>query len=207
MSAILNKLASILLLVFVLAGPLAVPLRAQDSAQTIRALLEQRDDQIKRLLGDKETFTDEQRAQLKTVINDVIDFEAMGREALGPHWDDLTPEQSQAFTDVFSEIVRSQSLSNLDIYRSQVTYEDVSVEDGKARVTTSTVYKDVPTKVVYLLDKNDQQWRAYDIILDDVSTAEGYARSFQSVIRKKGFDALMASLNKKLDKINAASSE
>jgi len=32
-----------------------------------------------------------------------------------------------------------------------------------------------------------------------VSTVEGYSRSFQSYIRKRGFDALMDNLNKRLE--------
>jgi phospholipid transport system substrate-binding protein len=53
------------------------------------------------------------------------------------------------------------------------------------------------------LNRKDGEWRVVDIVLDDVSTAEGYARSFQTVIRKRGFDALMTSLNKKLDSMTS----
>ena len=65
------------------------------------------------------------------------------------------------------------------------------------------VYKNVPTEVVYLLGLKDDQWRVRDIVLDDVSTADGYARSFQTVVRKRGFDALMESLTRKLDSMSS----
>ena len=48
---------------------------------------------------------------------------------------------------------------------------------------------------------------ATDIILDEVSTVKGYARSFQSVIRKKGFDDLMERLENRLEKEKAAQSD
>lgn len=198
-------LATLLLFLFVGGTVSAANAKAQDpdKAQEIRKLLEQRDREIKSLLGDKKTFTDAQRAKLKDVVNKGIDFEAMGRQALGDYWKETTSKQRKDFVEVFSEIVRAQSLSNLDVYRSKVTYKDVKVEGTLARVLTTTVYKDVPTEVSYVMGLNDGEWMVQDIILDDVSTADGYARSFQTVIRKKSFDALMTSLNKKLEKMKS----
>ena len=200
----LNRILSLVLAGFVLAGAFALPTRAQDGPAQIRTMLEQRDQQIKALLGTRKTFTDDQRAQLKRVINDVIDFEAMGRAALGPHWGKLTEAQRTNFVNVFSEIVRAQSLSDLDIYRTNVTYGKITVDGDSAHVLTTVTYKDTPTKVEYALGYRDGTWRVDDIILDDVSTTAGYARSFQSVVRKKGFDALMTSLQKKLDQVTAS---
>lgn len=174
-----------------------------DKAREVRKLLEERDREIKNVIGDKKTFTDAQRAKLKDVVNQGIDFEAMARRALGDFWNETTPAQRKEFVNVFSEIVRAQSLSNLDVYRSKVTYKDVTVKGETANVLTTTVYKDVPTEVSYVMGLKDGEWMVRDIILDDVSTADGYARSFQTVIRKKGFDALMTSLKKKLEKMNS----
>ncbi len=200
-----NRTLSLLFAVLVFAGVYAAPTQAQDRAAEIRALLEQRDRQVKSVLGGKETVTAQQREQLKKVINDNIDFQAMGKAALGPHWDGLTAEQRTEFVNTFSEIVRHQSLSNLDIYRAKVTYGDVKVNGNTARALTTVAYKEVPAKVEYALNYHDGAWHVEDIILDNVSTVQGYARSFQTVIRKRGFDALMASLNKKLDQVKAES--
>ena len=202
----LNRILAIFLLVGVFAG-IASTAHAQSSAdqraEEVRALLQERDREIKRVLGSGDAYTAEQREQLKDVVNSGIDYEAMGRTALGPFWTDITPAKRARFVDVFGSIVRNQSLSNLDVYRSSVTYEEVDVEGDSARVVTATVYKDVPTEVVYVMGFEDDQWRVQDIILDDVSTAEGYARSFQTVVRKRGFDALMESLTRKLDSMSS----
>lgn len=205
MSAMLNRILSHLSLVVFLLCVFTGSAQAQNKEQEIRTMLEQRDQEIKRVLGNNDTFTQQQRDQLKNLINGVIDFEAMGKTALGPHWNDLSAEQRKEFIDVFSEIVRSQSLADLDIYRTNVEYKNITVNGNSARVETSVTYKDVPTRVDYVLGYRNNEWRVDDIILDDVSTAEGYARSFQSVVRKKGFDSLMASLRKKLDRVSSSS--
>ncbi len=200
-----NRILATLLLLFVGVTFSAANASAQETvkAKEVRKLLEERDRQIKKVLGDKKTFTEAQRQELKEVVNQGIDFEGMGRRALGDFWDDATPAQKDEFVHVFSEIVRAQSLSNREVYRSRVTYNDVTVEGTSATVLTTTVYKDVPTNVSYILALKDGEWMVQDIILDDVSTADGYARSFQTVIRKKGFDALMTSLNKKLQTMDS----
>jgi len=199
---------SLLVVGLLVAGLFALPAQAQTSnsaQEEIRQLLQQRDQQIKRVLGDRDTFTEAQREQLKALINDDIDFRTMGRTALGPFWDDLTPAQREEFVTVFSDIVRAQSLSDLGVYRSKVTYDAITVEGDSARVVTTTVYKDTPTEVEYVMSRDAEgSWDVDDIILDDVSTAEGYARSFQTVMRKKGFDALMNSLRKKRDTMQAS---
>jgi len=197
----LNRTSSFLFVFLFGAGLFIASAGAQDRSAEVRAMLEQRDREIKQVLGKKDIFTEPQLEKLKTLINGNIDFAVMGAEALGPFWKDLTAEQRAEFVDVFSEIVRAQSLSDLDIYRTNVTYEKVTAAGDTARVLTSTVYKEVPAKVEYALGFHDNQWWLHDIILDDVSTTEGYARSFQSVVRKRGFEALMNNLRKKRDKV------
>ena len=198
-----NRALTLLFAALVFAGVYAVPAQGQDRAAEVRTLLEQRDRQVKSVLDGKQTITNQQREQLKEVINDNIDFQAMSKAALGPHWDGLTAQQQTEFVNTFSEIVRHQSLSNLDIYRAKVTYGDVEVNGNTARAVTTVAYKEVPAKVEYALTYHNGTWHVQDIILDDVSTVAGYARSFQTVVRKRGFDALMASLQKKLDQVKA----
>mgnify|MGYP006423552085 CR=1 FL=1 len=198
LSALTCGLALLLALV-----PSLRPAQAQDAAeQEIRTMLESRDQQIKSILGgDTSSFTDRQRDELKTLINGVIDFRSMGQVALGPFWDDLNDSQQAEFVNVFQDIVRAQSLADLEVYNSRVTYDKITVSGDSAYVETQTEYKDTQTPVIYDLQKQDSTWVAEDIVVDGVSTAESYARSFQTVVRKRGFDALMTSLKKKRDQV------
>lgn len=178
---------------------------AQKSDEAILSMLQERDKEIKDKIAGKKELSEPERAELKDLVNGVIDFEQMAEDAMGKEWENLTSEQHAEFVKVFSEIVRGRSLNDLEIYQLDVKYEDVKLEGDSAHVFTSTVYKDQPMKVEYALGYRDMQWRVDDIILDGVSTTEGYARSFQTYMRKRGFDALMANLNKRLDKMNASS--
>jgi len=204
-SVMLNKGYIHLLLIVLFGVVIPHSATAQRSPADVRTLLEKRDGEIKALLGDKETFTDAQREALKKVINDGIDFAAMGRHALGKYWNDLTDSQRSDFVSVFSDIVRAQSLSNLAAYRAKVAYKKIDVDGDTAHVLTTTLYKKVEMKVAYVLGFHGAQWWVDDIVLDEVSTADGYARSFQALIRKKGFDTLMDRLHKRRDRIKKSS--
>lgn len=189
-----------LLGLLLMAAP-AQPVQAQSPDQEIQQMLEQRDREIKSILQGDTSFTAQQREELKTLINGVIDFRAMGQHALGPFWSDLSDAQRTEFVDVFQTIVRAQSLADLEVYNSKVTYDQIDVEGDSAFVQTTTDYKGTSANVEYVLQRENGEWLAQDIIVDDVSTAQSYARSFQTVVRKKGFDALMNSLRKKRDQI------
>ncbi len=192
------------LAVLLLAVCMAAPVHAQSAAQQdIRQMLEQRDRQIKSILQGDTTFTSQQREELKTLINGLIDFRAMSQQALGPFWSDLSGEQRDEFVSVFQDIVRAQSLADLEVYNSKVMYNTIEVEGDSAFVRTATNYRGTSANVDYVLKRQDGTWLAEDIIVDDVSTAGSYARSFQTVVRKRGFEALMTSLRKKRDQVAA----
>lgn len=175
---------------------------AQKEVSDIKQLFEERDREIKALLGPKGTeYTDEQREKLKNIINGNIDYGEMAQFALGDTYDELSVEKQNEFIDLFSTIIRDQSLNKLDIYRAKVTYEDITVEGDSAFVSTIAEMDKVRTPVGYELKFKEKdgtrQWVVTDMIIDDVSTAGSYHQQFQRIIRKKGFDSLMETLRKR----------
>jgi len=183
--------------------------QGQQSTQSeIRQMLEERDQEIKSILSGDKDYTKEQRARLKELINGVLDFRAMAETALGPHWDTLSTDRREAFVDVFRDVVRAQSMSDLDVYNSKVTFDQISVQGDSAYVRTTTKYEGTTTPVEYVLQRTDDgEWLAEEIKVDNVGTAESYARSFQNVVKQRGFAALMTSLKKKRAEIASSGNQ
>lgn len=177
---------------------LATGFIVQNGEQEIRQMLDDRDEEIKELLGpDGTTYTQEQRDELKEIINGVIHFRSMAAYALGDTYDEISAERRDEFVELFSTIVRDQSLNRLEIYRAEVTYEDISVDGGQARVQTIAQLENVRTPVNYDMERIDGEWMITDMEIDDVSTAGSYHRQFQNIIRQRGFDALFESLERR----------
>jgi phospholipid transport system substrate-binding protein len=171
---------------------------AKNGQNEIKNLLVQRDNEIKDLLGPEGTkYTDQQKNKLKKIINDIVDYNAMAKVALQKTYDTLSVSQRKEFVNVFSQIIRDQSLNKLDIYRANVDYKNIAVNNDTAYVKTIATLKDVRTPVAYRMKKEDGKWFITDMIIDNVSTAESYKRSFQSYLRKKSYNSLLATLKKR----------
>jgi phospholipid transport system substrate-binding protein len=184
---------------------LALFIAAPASAQSgeIEQMLRERDAEIKAILGDGAP-SGAQRDRLRAVVNDVIDFEAMAKGALGPYWDDLTAAQRAEFVEAFGGVVRAQSLADLDLYRARVTYGDVDIDGTTAVAHTMARSGDVDAAVIYDLAKKNGEWFVTDIRIDGTSTVGGYANSFQRVMKRQGVEAgyerLMTSLQRRLER-------
>lgn len=177
---------------------LSVSVFAQGGSEEIKQMLESRDNEIKELLGPSgNDFSQDQRDQLKDIINGVIYYPAMAEVALGDTYTELDEETREEFVDLFATMIRDNSLNRLDIYRADVVYNDISVDGDSAAVNTTAQLDDVRTSVDYKMEIINDEWRITDMSIDDVSTAESYNRQFESIIRKRGFDALLESLRRR----------
>jgi phospholipid transport system substrate-binding protein len=173
--------------------------QSKDSAEVL-ALLKERENEIKELMGPKGTeYTQKQRDQLKDIINGIIDYRSMAQYALQNTYDTLSSNQQEEFVDLFSTIIRDQSLKKLDIYRADVSYKQIKVNGDSATVQTVAQLEKVRTPVTYHMfyEDNNKQWVVTDMIIDDVSTADSYRRQFQNIMRKKGYDGLLEILRKR----------
>lgn len=188
---------TILLITLILTVPSWTGAMNPDEA-AIKQLLERRDRQIKTLLGPSGSqYTDAQREQLKNIINGIMDYEAMAKIALQDAYNTATPAQRTEFVTLFSQVIRDQSLAKLDIYRAQVIYDRITTDGKTAKVETTAILNNIRTPVWYAMEKRGANWVITDMAVDNVSTAESYRRSFQSVIRRRGFDGLLDNLRRR----------
>jgi len=172
----------------------------QETKAEVIAFIISRDQEIKDAVQEMDSdSTLQDKAQ--SLINDQIDFEKMGQRSLGHYYEDLSTEEKMEYIDVFGQIVRSQSMSDLSVYKAPITIESVTVNEDLASVKTFVEIDGTTLDVVYRLHQKLDSWWVYDIIIDDVGTVDGYSASFQTYVRKRGFDAFMKSLHKRLDAI------
>jgi phospholipid transport system substrate-binding protein len=171
---------------------------AQDGEQQIRQMLNERDAEIKKLIGTEgSSYTQEQRNQLKEIINGVIDFRSMAEFALEDTYTEISEERRERFVELFATIVRDQSLNRLEIYRAEVEYEEIIVDGNQATVSTVAQLENVRTPVGYEMENRAGEWVVTDFLIDGVSTAGSYNTQFQNIIRQRGFDALFDSLERR----------
>ena len=166
-----------------------------DAAADVRELMESRDQKIKQLLDNEGTNNStNQRDELKDIVNGIIDFNEMAKTALEATYDTISVEERTEFVQLFSSIIRDQSLANLEIYRATVSYERIEGTKDSVYVETLAEWDNIRTPVHYILSRSSGEWRIEDMSIDDIFTAESYNRQFQRIIRSRGFDYLMSTL-------------
>ena len=190
-----------ILFLLVFLSPNFVIAQPSQAAEDVRELMESRDLQIKQLLGaEGSEYSSKQRDELKDIINGIIDFTEMAKTALEVTYDTISVEDRTEFVQLFSSIIRDQSLANLDIYRASVSYERIDGTTDSTYIETLAEWNNIRTPVHYIMSKNSGEWRIEDMSIDDVFTAESYNRQFQRIIRSRGFDYLMTTLRKRAER-------
>ena len=165
------------------------------SDQSPKALIEHRHGEFHRLLTDGKNKPVEQvHDGIRGVLKTFVDFEAVSRRALKRYFDDLKPAQKKRFTEAFKGLVEATYLKRL---KPGSDYEmlfqgEPELREGKARVRTLIKRGDSEVEVAYLLGKRDDGvWKAYDIVIDEVSMARNYRKEFYRLFKDKGFTGLV----------------
>ena len=87
-------------------------------------------------------------------------------------------------------------------YRDQtIEYRPLKMAAADTEVTVQSRIKQSgggdPIEVNYSMEKSDQGWKVYDVVIAGVSLVQNYRSTFTNEIQKNGIDGLIASLTTK----------
>jgi phospholipid transport system substrate-binding protein len=141
-------------------------------------------------------------AALAPVVSGVFDVPFMVRLAVGPSWATLTSTQQQQLIAAFGRYVSATYAYRFDSYsgqRLEVTGDEPY--GGEVIVKTKIVESGSdPVTINYLMRQTSDSWQISDVYLDGTISQLATQRSeFQSILRRKGVDGLIAVLNHKVD--------
>ncbi len=154
--------------------------------------------------GDKLTF--EQRfEQLKPVVLKSHNLTKITRIVVSKEWKKLTLEQKKELIRKFSTL----SIASYAHYFNSYSGESFNVESvkqlspGQIYVHTFLVLPDEKdVSMDYLLKKSGDNWRIINIITNGVSDLALKRSEYVAVLKKSGFDVLLAELSVKIDKFS-----
>ncbi|HWI12634.1 MAG TPA: ABC transporter substrate-binding protein [Burkholderiales bacterium] len=132
-----------------------------------------------------------------------FDFESMTRLAVGKAWREATPEQRKALQDNFRALLvntYTTALSQQETADPTFEVKPVQVAAGQKDVTVHSVVSQAgrqPVAVDYRMERKDDGWKVYDVIVENLSLVTNYRSTFASEIAKGGIDGLIKSLQTK----------
>jgi len=178
---------------------LGASLTAADLPSPIKAL-QDNDAKVQQLLAEQPgtALSSGVRAQVKQHINAVFDFAELARLALGKHWDGRSAAERAHFSATFEGIISEQNLASFVKYyrEGKIDYQNETVDGTKAEVTATVPVREERIGLVYRLHAVDGRWRIYDLLVDDLSTAESNRKKFERYINKHSYEKLMQQLEK-----------
>lgn len=145
-------------------------------------------------------------AKLKKEVNRLLDFALMSQRTLKKHWSTLDAAQRSEFQKAFQSLLEKKYIKGLRKKADyKVVYKKQSRSGAMAKVSTEVNYvrkgRQRSNEIVYRLRRAGARWVIFDVITDDVSMERNYRRSFNRIIKKKGFAELVKKLKKKASRM------
>jgi ABC-type transporter MlaC component len=164
--------------------------------ETIAGLLKQ-----KPAAGSKDEK--ELAGKVTTSVRGFLDIEQLGKRAMVDNWSKISKPQQEEFSKILRELIEDNYIRGL---RSNLTYDveyvgESTDKDGNIVVQTKikTQRKGRPYTIAvdYVLVKEGDKLRAFDVRTDGVGLVENYRTMFNKIMAKDGFDGLIAKMKKK----------
>lgn len=144
------------------------------------------------VLNDSKLSSEAKKRELRQALYPKFDFTEMAKRSLGSHWQRRTAEEQQEFVRLFTELVESAYLSNLDAYQGEkVVIAGEKNEQDVAQVDTKIITKKGEEFMVnYRLHQAGGEWKIYDVVIENISLVNNYRSQFNRVIAQSSFDEL-----------------
>ncbi|HVU49239.1 MAG TPA: ABC transporter substrate-binding protein [Polyangia bacterium] len=156
---------------------------------------------LKRHVPDWSPEAQVHAARIEQLLQDILDYEAIAKQALGSHWQTLSPAQRVAFLSLFSPLTNRALLSAVE-RRVSVSYDSESISGAEATVVVIPRFADGAarpvTQIEYRLGERCGRWRIHDVSVDGVSLVDGYHAQFERLFRRGSFDDLLATMRRRL---------
>lgn len=167
---------------------------------------------VGKLTPDDESFN---RALKHDILTGTFDLNLLARLALDKHWGKLSAKQQEEFVQLLTDLLEARSVfakekatergegrSYAINYKGQ-DFTNYSKTDALAKTTVNLKRKGIKVSLNYKLRKNSDEWKIYDVIMDDASLVQNYRYSFGNIIQKHGYPELVRRMRSKLVEFRA----
>ncbi len=138
------------------------------------------------------------RSQLRKAIFPQFDFPEMAKRSLGLNWRPRTPGEQEEFVEIFTGLLEDFFSDNLKSFKDEkFVYMDESQKGKYAKVDTMIVTKEgEEISLKYMLHQVDEDWKVYDMVIENVSLVKTYRSQFNRIIANAYYQELARRINK-----------
>ena len=150
-----------------------------------------------RALGESGRYT-----RIRPVVQRVFDIPSMARLAVGASWPTLSAAQQEAVAAAFGAYISATYADRFDSYSGQRLQIIGQQPSGSGVVVKTHIVKanGEHISIDYLVRQSGGDWRISDVLLDGTVSQLATQRSeFGAILRRDGFDGLIATLQRKVN--------
>ena len=130
-----------------------------------------------------------------------FDFDRISKLVLGKAFNAATKEEQEAFKKEFrTMLVKTYGSALLKFKDQTLSYKPARYEPADEEVLVKTEILQPgapPLPIDYMLEKDGNSWKVFDIIIEGVSLVTNYRGQFGNEIRQNGMASLIAKLAEK----------
>ena len=160
-----------------------VAFAAEDPVTTIK----KKDAELQTLLK-KSSRNAKETERVKSLLSDSFDFALLAKKTISSSdWKAQDATAQDKFVTEFQRMVRNSSAKRLELYRADSTiYEPAKMKgENEARVVAHLWNKGKESVLEYKMSLVDGKWMAWDLVIDDLSTARNYKDQFSQILKTK----------------------
>ena len=139
--------------------------------------------------------------EIRTIINEVFDWQELSRRTLGREWKKFSPDQRKEFVSLFETLLQNIYADRVLAYTSEKIEFGKETELKKGRVEVESYIITADNKKVplfYRMTNKSGQWKVYDVVIEGVSMVKNYRGQFRQILSKKKPEDLLQTLREKV---------
>lgn len=142
-------------------------------------------------------------AKFNAVVDEVLvprfDVRYIAQLVLGRNWKAATPDQRTRFANAFkNSLIRNYADALLENYDTvEAKFQPLRLAGGETEATVKcelTRKNGRPIALGFAMRQVDNEWKVYDVIIENLSLVTNFRSQFNEEIKKNGLDALIAKI-------------
>lgn len=149
-------------------------------------------------LQDQTMNEKEKKTLVASIVAERFDFESMTSRVLATNWKRANAAQKRRVTALFQGMLTETYWKKFATFSGEEV-EFLSMQNRSSdHASFHTVIKSKTARIPvdYKLFRTGDTWKAYDVVIEQVSLVRNYRGKFQSIVRKGGIDGLIKHLEK-----------
>jgi phospholipid transport system substrate-binding protein len=130
----------------------------------------------------------------------------MARRSLGSNWRRRTPREQDEFVSLFTDLLERAYSETIEAYTDEkIVYLGEKLDGNYAEVKSKVITsKGQEFTIDYKSHLVGNEWRVYDVVVENVSIVNNFRSQFNRVISNDSYEELMRRLREKQSDVSSA---